>query len=83
MAAPDDRQSLSSEPRAALLHVGSCVLDWRPPDLAISGATFRRDPLAGPRRAVLEHEHPVTRHERDRAELRLVEFRARSKQSTA
>jgi len=52
MAAPDDRWPVSRHwlrqrrrPRAALLHVGSCVLGRRPPDLALPGETLRRDPL--------------------------------------
>ncbi|HWD84591.1 MAG TPA: WYL domain-containing protein [Solirubrobacteraceae bacterium] len=45
MAAPDDRHTASSEPRAALLRHGSCVLAWRPPDLALLGTTFLGDPL--------------------------------------
>jgi glutamate formiminotransferase len=45
MAAPDSRPGVSSESCAALLHVDSCVLACQPPELTVSGTTFRGDPL--------------------------------------
>jgi hypothetical protein len=45
MAAPDGHWPLSSESHVAGPRIDSCVLGQRPPELALSGATSRRDPL--------------------------------------